>query len=65
MPKLFGVHFEGPFITNKGTHPLQYLKEFNKDNLDEFIEIIKPLSGKLSIYFTFAPELLKNTELLK
>lgn len=65
LPKLFGVHFEGPFITNKGTHPLQYLKEFNKDNLDEFIEIIKPLSGKLSIYFTFAPELLKNTELLK
>lgn len=64
LPKLFGIHFEGPFITNKGTHPQQYLKELNDDNLSNFINIIKPLRD-LNIYFTFAPELLKDKSLLK
>jgi len=57
LPELFGVHFEGPFITNKGTHPQQYLKEFNDKNVNEFIEIVKPLKN-LKIYLTIAPELL-------
>lgn len=64
LPKLFGVHFEGPFITNKGTHPQKYLKEFNEKNLNDFIETIKPLSD-LNIFFTFAPELLKDINLLE
>lgn len=64
LPKLFGVHFEGPFITNKGTHPQECLKEFNDQNLSNFIDIIKPLKD-LNIYFTFAPELLKDKSLLQ
>lgn len=63
LPKLFGVHFEGPFITNKGTHPERYLKKLNKENLDNFIKIIKPLQD-INIYFTFAPELLEDVKLL-
>ena len=64
LPKLFGVHFEGPFITNKGTHSQQYLKEFSDDNLNDFIDIIKPLKD-FNIYFTFAPELLGTKSLLQ
>ena len=63
LPKLFGVHFEGPFITNKGTHPEKYLKKLNKENLNNFIQIIKPLQD-INIYFTFAPELLEDIKLL-
>lgn len=63
LPKLFGVHFEGPFITNKGTHPEKYLKKLNKENLSNFIQIIKPLQD-INIYFTFAPELLEDIKLL-
>ncbi|HSQ97610.1 MAG TPA: hypothetical protein VLL98_02715 [Rickettsiales bacterium] len=64
LPKLFGVHFEGPFITNKGTHPQKYLKEFNEKNLNDFIKIINPLKD-FNIFFTFAPELLKDVNLLE
>lgn len=57
LPKLWGVHIEGPFITNKGTHPEQYLKDFDEKNVNEIIENLKPL-GKLPIIMTIAPELI-------
>lgn len=62
LPKLWGVHIEGPFITNKGTHPERYLKDFNEENVNKIIEILKPL-GSLPIIITIAPELiLKDTK---
>ncbi len=64
LPKLFGIHFEGPFITNKGTHPQKYLKDLNEENLNNFVKILQPLKD-CNIYFTFALELLKNMELLQ
>ena len=61
LPKLWGIHIEGPFITNKGTHPEKYLKDFNDENVNQIIEILKPL-GNLPIIMTIAPELiLKDT----
>ena len=57
LPKLWGIHIEGPFITNKGTHPEKYLKDFNEENVNQIIEILKPL-GNLPIIMTIAPELI-------
>lgn len=57
LPKLWGIHIEGPFITNKGTHPERYLKDFNAENVNNVIEILKPL-GQLPIIITIAPELI-------
>ena len=57
LPKLWGIHIEGPFITNKGTHPEKYLKDFNEENVNDIIKILKPL-GNLSIIMTIAPELI-------
>ena len=62
LPKLWGIHIEGPFITNKGTHPERHLKDFNEENVSKIIEILKPL-GDLPIIITIAPELiLKDTK---
>lgn len=57
LPKLWGIHIEGPFITNKGTHPKEFLKDFNEKNINDIINILKPL-GNLPIIITIAPELL-------
>lgn len=57
LPELWGIHIEGPFITNKGTHPEKYLKDFNEANIQEIIDILKPLKS-LPIVLTIAPELL-------
>ena len=57
LPKLWGIHIEGPFITNKGTHPEKYLKDFNEENVNDIIKILKPL-GNLPIIMTIAPELI-------
>ncbi len=57
LPKLWGIHIEGPFITNKGTHPERHLKDFNEENVNEIMEILKPL-GNLPIIITIAPELI-------
>ena len=65
LPELFAIHIEGPFITNKGTHPAQYVKDFNEENVANIVELLKPLNN-LPIYFTIAPELIINkTHLLK
>lgn len=62
LPKLWGIHIEGGFITNKGSHPEKYLLDFNEENVDKIIEILKPIGG-LPLYFTMAPELvLENAE---
>lgn len=69
LPKLWGIHIEGPFITNKGTHPQEFLKDFDETNVYNILEILKPLKN-LPIIMTIAPELIlkdiKNrTKLIK
>lgn len=57
LPKLWGIHIEGPFITNKGTHPERHIKDLNEENVNTIIEILKPLKN-LPIIITIAPELI-------
>jgi N-acetylglucosamine-6-phosphate deacetylase len=59
---LFGIHIEGFFITNKGTHPEEYLLSFNEKNINKIIKILEPVKN-IPICFTLAPELIKNIDL--
>ncbi|MDR0423771.1 MAG: hypothetical protein LBH46_04270, partial [Rickettsiales bacterium] len=60
---LWAIHLEGPFITNKGTHPEKYLLKFNEENVTTFLELLKPIRDILPIYFTIAPELITDIDL--